>query len=115
MARFPITSTFVDIVDKRGKLKYVITADIPGAGRDMVEVSVDQTACCTSWTERADRHEERGGSGEGGAKYVVYNRSLRRLQAQLSAAEDVGDGAVDATMKPACSPCVFPREGDHPA
>ena len=52
-----------DIVDKR--TEYVITADIPGANRDMVEVSVDEDRVLHVVDERADRHEERGGSEPG--------------------------------------------------
>ena len=96
-----------DIVDKRSE--YVITADIPGANRDMVEVSVDEDRVLHIVDERADRHEERGGSDEDGAKYVVYNRSFGRFERNFQLPEDVEDGAVDATMKTACSPCVCPR------
>ena len=46
--------------DKRNE--YVITADIPGASKDMVEVSVDDDRVLHIVDERADRHEERGGS-----------------------------------------------------
>jgi len=86
-----------DIVDKRSE--YVITADIPGANRDMVEVSVDEDRVLHIVDERADRHEERGGSDEDGAKYVVYNRSFGRFERNFQLPEDVEDGAVDATMK----------------
>lgn len=86
-----------DIVDKR--TEYVITADIPGANRDMVEVSVDEDRVLHVVDERADRHEERGGSDEDGAKYVVYNRSFGRFERNFQLPEDVEDGAVDATMK----------------
>ena len=86
-----------DIVDKRSE--YVITADIPGANRDMVEVSVDEDRVLHIVDERADRHEERGGSDEDGAKYVVYNRSFGRFERNFQLPQDVEDGAVDATMK----------------
>lgn len=86
-----------DIVDKR--TEYVITADIPGANRDMVEVSVDEDRVLHIVDERADRHEERGGSDEDGAKYVVYNRSFGRFERNFQLPQDVEDGAVDATMK----------------
>ena len=39
-------------------------------------MSVDEDRVLHIVDERADRHEERGGSDEDGAKYVVYNRSL---------------------------------------
>ena len=59
-----------DIVDKRSE--YVITADIPGASKDMVEVSVDDDRVLHIVDERADRHEERGGSEADGACIFIY-------------------------------------------
>ena len=59
-----------DIVDKRSE--YVITADIPGASKDMVEVSVDDDRVLHIVDERADRHEERGGSEADGTFIFIY-------------------------------------------
>ena len=103
-----------DIVDKR--TEYVITADIPGANRDMVEVSVDEDRVLHIVDERADRHEERGGSDEDGAKYVVYNRSFGRFRAQLSAAGGCRGrrgGRDDETRR--AHRASAQEEGDHPA
>ena len=62
-----------DIVDKRSE--YVITADIPGASKDMVEVSVDDDRVLHIVDERADRHEERGGSeADGGFILFPYGQ-----------------------------------------
>jgi HSP20 family molecular chaperone IbpA len=56
--------------DKRNE--YVITADIPGASKDMVEVSVDDDRVLHIVDERADRHEERGGSEADGEYFYFY-------------------------------------------
>ena len=56
--------------DKRNE--YVITADIPGASKDMVEVSVDDDRVLHIVDERADRHEERGGSEADGTFIFIY-------------------------------------------
>ena len=64
-----------DIVDKRSE--YVITADIPGASKDMVEVSVDDDRVLHIVDERADRHEERGGSEADGTFIFIYVWAIR--------------------------------------
>ena len=56
--------------DKRNE--YVITADIPGASKDMVEVGVDDDRVLHIVDERADRHEERGGSEADGEYFYFY-------------------------------------------
>lgn len=95
---FPAKLAFpCDVLEK--KREFLITADLPGLSKDVVNVTVDDERRLHITAERAERHEEKVGEDDEDVKMHVYERTYGKVERMFKLPENVEDEKIEADMK----------------
>lgn len=95
---FPAKLAFpCDVLEK--KREFLITADLPGLSKDVVNVTVDDERRLHITAERAERHEEKVGEDDENVKMHVYERTYGKVERMFKLPENVEDEKIEADMK----------------
>jgi HSP20 family protein len=95
---FPAKLAFpCDVLEK--KREFLITADLPGLSKDVVNVTVDDERRLHITAERAERHEEKVGEDDEDVKMHVYERTYGKVERMFKLPENVEDEKIEAEMK----------------
>lgn len=95
---FPAKLAFpCDVLEK--KWEFLITADLPGLSKDVVNVTVDDERRLHIAAERAERHEEKLGEDDEDVKMHVYERTYGKVERMFKLPENVQDEKIEAEMK----------------
>ena len=86
-----------DVLEK--KREFLITADLPGLSKDVVNVTVDDERRLHITAERAERHEEKVGEDDEDVKMHVYERTYGKVERMFKLPENVEDEKIEADMK----------------
>lgn len=86
-----------DVLEK--KSEFLITADLPGLSKDMVNVTVDDARRLHITAERAERHEEEVGDDDEDVKMHVYERTYGRVERIFKLPDSAEDDGIKARMK----------------
>ena len=98
VSSFPAKLAFpCDVLEK--KREFLITADLPGLSKDVVNVTVDDERRLHITAERAERHEEKVGEDDEDVKMHVYERTYGKVERMFKLPENVEDEKIEADMK----------------
>ena len=87
MGSFPAKLAFpCDVLEK--KREFLITADLPGLSKDVVNVTVDDERRLHITAERAERHEEKVGEDDENVKMHVYERTYGKVERMFKLPEN---------------------------
>jgi HSP20 family protein len=101
-----------DVLEK--KREFLVTADLPGLSKDMVNVTVDDDRRLHITAERAERHEEKVGEDDEDVKMHVYERTYGKVERMFKLPENVQDEGIEAEMKNGVLSVHIPKQPEEP-